>query len=115
MNAFAGSAPARIRAPAVAKVRASRKLKRLGTYATHDEASAVAKAARQEIAGEFMPQGTRYRKKHGIIRNAMVHQEICDDITAFAASLGCTDIQVFPSSITGGDGNIEFFMGARRG
>ena len=40
---------------------------------------------------------------------------ICDDITAFAASLGCTDIQVFPSSITGGDGNIEFFLGARRG
>jgi 23S rRNA (cytidine1920-2'-O)/16S rRNA (cytidine1409-2'-O)-methyltransferase len=38
-----------------------------------------------------------------------------DDITAFAASLGCTDIQVFPSSITGGDGNVEFFIGARRG
>jgi len=49
------------------------------------------------------------------IRNAAVHQEICDDIAAFAASLGCTDIQVFPSSITGGDGNIEFFLGARRG
>ncbi len=30
-------------------------------------------------------------------------------------TLGCTDIEVFPSSITGGDGNIEFFMGARRG
>jgi 23S rRNA (cytidine1920-2'-O)/16S rRNA (cytidine1409-2'-O)-methyltransferase len=45
----------------------------------------------------------------------MVHQAICDDISAFAASLGCTDIQVFPSSITGGDGNIEFFLGARRG
>jgi 23S rRNA (cytidine1920-2'-O)/16S rRNA (cytidine1409-2'-O)-methyltransferase len=44
-----------------------------------------------------------------------VHQEICDDIAAFAASLGCTDIEVFPSPITGGDGNIEFFLGARRG
>ena len=53
--------------------------------------------------------------KGGIIRNAMVHQQICDDITAFAASLGCTDIQVFPSSIKGGDGNAEFFLGARRG
>ena len=40
---------------------------------------------------------------------------ICDDISAFAASLGCTDIQVFPSPIAGGDGNIEFFLGARRG
>jgi 23S rRNA (cytidine1920-2'-O)/16S rRNA (cytidine1409-2'-O)-methyltransferase len=44
-----------------------------------------------------------------------VHQEICDDIAVFAASLGCTDIEVFPSQITGGDGNIEFFLGARRG
>jgi 23S rRNA (cytidine1920-2'-O)/16S rRNA (cytidine1409-2'-O)-methyltransferase len=53
--------------------------------------------------------------KRGIIRNAMVHQEICDDIAAFASSLGCSDIQIFPSSIKGGDGNIEFFLGARRG
>jgi 23S rRNA (cytidine1920-2'-O)/16S rRNA (cytidine1409-2'-O)-methyltransferase len=45
----------------------------------------------------------------------MVHQEVCDDISAFVASLGCTGIEVFPSSIAGGDGNIEFFIGARRG
>jgi 23S rRNA (cytidine1920-2'-O)/16S rRNA (cytidine1409-2'-O)-methyltransferase len=60
-------------------------------------------------------EAPRKHAKRGIIRNAMVHQEICDDITAFAASLGCTDIQVFPSVIAGGDGNIEFFIGARRG
>jgi len=36
-------------------------------------------------------------------------------IAVFAASLGCSDIQVFPSSIKGGDGNTEFFIGARRG
>ena len=40
---------------------------------------------------------------------------VCDDIAAFAATLGCTDIDVFPSPITGGDGNVEFFLGARRG
>jgi 23S rRNA (cytidine1920-2'-O)/16S rRNA (cytidine1409-2'-O)-methyltransferase len=45
----------------------------------------------------------------------MVHQEVCEDIRVFAASLGCSDIEVFPSSIAGGDGNIEFFIGARRG
>jgi 23S rRNA (cytidine1920-2'-O)/16S rRNA (cytidine1409-2'-O)-methyltransferase len=74
-------------------------------------------AAPMHLLALIKPQFEAARKhsKHGIIRNAMVHQEICDDITAFAASLGCTDIQVFPSSITGGDGNIEFFMGARRG
>ena len=38
-----------------------------------------------------------------------------DVAVGFAASLGCTDIQVFPSPIAGGDGNIEFFLGARRG
>jgi 23S rRNA (cytidine1920-2'-O)/16S rRNA (cytidine1409-2'-O)-methyltransferase len=40
---------------------------------------------------------------------------VCDDIAAFAATLGCTEINVFPSPIAGGDGNIEFFLGARRG
>jgi 23S rRNA (cytidine1920-2'-O)/16S rRNA (cytidine1409-2'-O)-methyltransferase len=60
-------------------------------------------------------EAPRRHSRRGIIRNAMVHQEVCDDIAAFASSLGCTDIQVFPSSITGGDGNIDFFIGARRG
>jgi 23S rRNA (cytidine1920-2'-O)/16S rRNA (cytidine1409-2'-O)-methyltransferase len=60
-------------------------------------------------------EAPRKHSKRGIIRNAMVHQEVCDDISGFAASLGCTGIQVFPSSIKGGDGNIEFFLGARRG
>jgi 23S rRNA (cytidine1920-2'-O)/16S rRNA (cytidine1409-2'-O)-methyltransferase len=60
-------------------------------------------------------EASRKHSKRGIIRNAMVHQEICDDIAAFAASLGCTGIEVFPSPIAGGDGNIEFFLGARRG
>jgi 23S rRNA (cytidine1920-2'-O)/16S rRNA (cytidine1409-2'-O)-methyltransferase len=74
-------------------------------------------AAPMHLLALIKPQfeAPRRHAKHGIIRNAMVHQEICDDITAFAASLGCTDIHVFPSSITGGDGNIEFFFGARRG
>jgi 23S rRNA (cytidine1920-2'-O)/16S rRNA (cytidine1409-2'-O)-methyltransferase len=74
-------------------------------------------AAPMHLLALIKPQFEAARKhsKRGIIRNAMVHQEICDDITAFAASLGCTDIKVFPSPITGGDGNIEFFLGARRG
>jgi 23S rRNA (cytidine1920-2'-O)/16S rRNA (cytidine1409-2'-O)-methyltransferase len=74
-------------------------------------------AAPMHLLALIKPQFEAERKhsKRGIIRNAMVHQAICDDISAFAASLGCTDIQVFPSSIAGGDGNIEFFLGARRG
>src|ERR1700754_4772476 len=74
-------------------------------------------AAPMHLLALIKPQyeAERRHSKHGIIRNAMVHQEICDDIMAFAASLGCTDMQVFPSPIKGGDGNIEFFLGARRG
>ncbi|MEO8317621.1 MAG: TlyA family RNA methyltransferase [Bradyrhizobium sp.] len=74
-------------------------------------------AAPMHLLALIKPQFEADRKhsKHGIIKNAFVHQEICDAISAFAASLGCTDIQVFPSSIAGGDGNIEFFIGARRG
>jgi 23S rRNA (cytidine1920-2'-O)/16S rRNA (cytidine1409-2'-O)-methyltransferase len=57
----------------------------------------------------------REHSKKGIVRDADVHRAVCDDIAAFAESLGCKDIKVFPSSITGGDGNAEFFIGARRG
>jgi 23S rRNA (cytidine1920-2'-O)/16S rRNA (cytidine1409-2'-O)-methyltransferase len=60
-------------------------------------------------------EADRKHSKKGIIRDAAVHRAVCDDISEFAASLGCTDIKVFPSSITGGDGNAEFFLGARRG
>jgi 23S rRNA (cytidine1920-2'-O)/16S rRNA (cytidine1409-2'-O)-methyltransferase len=60
-------------------------------------------------------EAMRKHSRRGIIRDAAVHREVCDDIAAFAASLGCSDIEVFPSSIAGGDGNLEFFIGARRG
>jgi 23S rRNA (cytidine1920-2'-O)/16S rRNA (cytidine1409-2'-O)-methyltransferase len=74
-------------------------------------------AAPMHLLALIKPQFEAPRKhsKRGIIRNAMVHQEICDDIAAFVAAQGCTGIEVFPSSIKGGDGNIEFFVGARRG
>jgi 23S rRNA (cytidine1920-2'-O)/16S rRNA (cytidine1409-2'-O)-methyltransferase len=74
-------------------------------------------AAPMHLLALIKPQFEAPRKhsKRGIIRNAMVHQEICDDIAAYVTSLGCTGIQVFPSSIKGGDGNTEFFIGARRG
>jgi 23S rRNA (cytidine1920-2'-O)/16S rRNA (cytidine1409-2'-O)-methyltransferase len=65
------------------------------------------------IKPQFEAQGKH--GKGGIIRDAAVHQQVCDDIAAFAVKLGCTDIKVFPSPIKGGDGNAEFFLGARRG
>jgi len=74
-------------------------------------------AAPMHLLALIKPQFEADRKhlKKGIVRDAAVHKAVCDDIAAFAASLGCTDITVFPSSIAGGDGNVEFFIGARRG
>jgi 23S rRNA (cytidine1920-2'-O)/16S rRNA (cytidine1409-2'-O)-methyltransferase len=74
-------------------------------------------AAPMHLLALIKPQFEAPRKhsKGGIIRDAAVHQAVCDDIRDFAASLGCTEIEVFPSPITGGDGNVEFFLGARRG
>jgi len=74
-------------------------------------------AAPMHLLALIKPQFEAARKhsKRGIIRDASVQQLVCEDITGFAASLGCSDIKVFPSSIAGGDGNLEFFIGARRG
>ena len=74
-------------------------------------------AAPMHLLALVKPQFEAERKhsKRGIIRNAAVHQQVCDDIASFVAAQGCTDIRVFPSPITGGDGNVEFFIGARRG
>jgi 23S rRNA (cytidine1920-2'-O)/16S rRNA (cytidine1409-2'-O)-methyltransferase len=74
-------------------------------------------AAPMHLLALIKPQFEAPRKhsKRGIIRDAAVHQAVCDDISAFAGSLGCEDIAVFSSCITGGDGNVEFFIGARRG
>ena len=74
-------------------------------------------AAPMHLLALIKPQfeATRKHSKRGIIRDAAVHQQVCDDISAFASSLGCTDIRVFTSPISGDDGNIEFFIGARRG
>ena len=74
-------------------------------------------AAPMSLLALIKPQfeAPRAAIKKGIVRDAAVHKAVCDDIAAFAATQGCTDIDVFPSSIAGGDGNAEFFLGARRG
>jgi 23S rRNA (cytidine1920-2'-O)/16S rRNA (cytidine1409-2'-O)-methyltransferase len=52
--------------------------------------------------------------KKGIVRDPAVHTAACDEIAACVRSLGCTVIATFPSAITGGDGNREFFIAAQR-
>jgi 23S rRNA (cytidine1920-2'-O)/16S rRNA (cytidine1409-2'-O)-methyltransferase len=74
-------------------------------------------AAPMHLLALIKPQFEADRKhlKKGIVRDAAVHRAVCDDIAAFVESQGGTEIAVFPSPIAGGDGNAEFFIGARRG
>jgi len=53
--------------------------------------------------------------KKGIVRDEAVHRSVCDDISAFVASLGFSVDGIVPSPIEGGDGNREFLLGAHRG
>jgi 23S rRNA (cytidine1920-2'-O)/16S rRNA (cytidine1409-2'-O)-methyltransferase len=56
----------------------------------------------------------RGQAKKGVIRDARVHAAVCDEIARFVAALGWTVIGLVPSPIRGGDGNREFFLGAKR-
>jgi 23S rRNA (cytidine1920-2'-O)/16S rRNA (cytidine1409-2'-O)-methyltransferase len=73
-------------------------------------------APRAELVALIKPQfeaGRRLVKK-GIVRDAQVHAAVCEDATRFVAALGWTVAGVIPCPITGGDGNREFLLGARR-
>ncbi len=54
----------------------------------------------------------RAQLKRGIVRDAAVHQAVCVDIAAFVTTLGWRVIGIMPSPISGGDGNVEFLLGA---
>ncbi|WP_127090185.1 TlyA family RNA methyltransferase [Aquabacter cavernae] len=54
------------------------------------------------------------RVKKGIVRDAAVHDEVCDRISQVVADLGWRVAGLIPSPIEGGDGNREFLIGAVR-
>jgi 23S rRNA (cytidine1920-2'-O)/16S rRNA (cytidine1409-2'-O)-methyltransferase len=54
------------------------------------------------------------RLKKGVVRDATVREAVCKDIVDFVTSLGWRLIGMIPSPIAGGDGNIEFLLGAVR-
>ncbi len=55
------------------------------------------------------------RVKKGIVRDALVHDEVCGDIRAFIQSQGWSVHGIVPSPIEGGDGNREFLLHATKG
>jgi 23S rRNA (cytidine1920-2'-O)/16S rRNA (cytidine1409-2'-O)-methyltransferase len=56
----------------------------------------------------------RAASKKGIVRNRAVHAAVCSDIEKFVTALGWRVMETIESPITGGDGNIEFLLGAER-
>lgn len=56
----------------------------------------------------------RAHLKKGVVRDANMHQAVCDDISAFVAAQGWNVRGIIPSPVTGGDGNREFLLGAGR-
>ena len=48
--------------------------------------------------------------KGGVVRDADLHQEVIDEITAFASELGLVNRGVIPSPILGPKGNREFLV-----
>jgi len=74
-------------------------------------------ASRAELVALMKPQfeAPRRHRKRGVVREPAVHGAVCADIESFVASLGWSVIATVPSPIEGGDGNREFFVGARRG
>ncbi|RAI42954.1 TlyA family RNA methyltransferase [Rhodoplanes roseus] len=56
----------------------------------------------------------REHVKKGLVRDPEIHTAVCETVTALARSLRCTVHAVLPSPITGGDGNREFLLVARR-
>jgi 23S rRNA (cytidine1920-2'-O)/16S rRNA (cytidine1409-2'-O)-methyltransferase len=68
-----------------------------------------------ELVALIKPQFEAGRKhlKKGVVRDAAVHAAVCADIAAFAASLQWNPAGIIPSPIQGGEGNLEFLLGAR--
>jgi 23S rRNA (cytidine1920-2'-O)/16S rRNA (cytidine1409-2'-O)-methyltransferase len=52
--------------------------------------------------------------KKGFVRDARVREAVCEKTVALVAGLGWRVLGVVPSPICGGDGNVEFLLGARR-
>lgn len=74
-------------------------------------------APKAELAALIKPQFEvgRANVVKGIVRDDAARQRACTTISELLVGLGWTIVGLAPSPIEGGDGNIEFLIGARRG
>jgi 23S rRNA (cytidine1920-2'-O)/16S rRNA (cytidine1409-2'-O)-methyltransferase len=71
-------------------------------------------ASGTELVALLKPQfevGRKYLRK-GIVRDPARHRPVCEDLIAFASTLGWKVIGVMESPLLGVDGNREFLVGA---
>jgi len=73
-------------------------------------------APRARLIALIKPQfeAGREQVQKGIVRDEIVHAEVCESIRNFIAQFGWHVLGVTPSPIKGGDGNREFLIGAKR-
>lgn len=60
-------------------------------------------------------EAARAQVKKGIVRDPVVREQACTRIAEALGALRWTVLDTIASPIPGGDGNLEFFIGARRG
>jgi 23S rRNA (cytidine1920-2'-O)/16S rRNA (cytidine1409-2'-O)-methyltransferase len=80
-------------------------------------ALALAKPAAQLVTlikPQFEVGKVEVSRGKGVIRDAKLHQQVCDDISAWVSSLGWKVIGITTSPITGPKGNVEFLLYARK-
>ena len=70
-----------------------------------------------ELAALIKPQfeAGAGRRKGGIVKDAVLHEQISNRVAQLIESLGWKVLGIEPSPILGGEGNREFLIGARRG
>ncbi len=51
----------------------------------------------------------------GVIRDPLIHQRVCDEVSAALTAQGCEVLGWIDSPITGAQGNREFLVHARAG
>lgn len=74
-------------------------------------------APQAELIALIKPQfeAGRSALRKGVVRDPAIHAAVCEDIAEFVRGLGWVVEGVIESPVTGGDGNVEFLLCARRG
>jgi 23S rRNA (cytidine1920-2'-O)/16S rRNA (cytidine1409-2'-O)-methyltransferase len=52
--------------------------------------------------------------KKGIVKDMQLVEDVLKNYTKLAEGKNCTEVSIFPCSITGGDGNQEYFLYAKK-